>query len=171
MFEGWDSFYLLIGGGSGALIGLLFVVATLNAGLDRDTSLRGASLYMTPIVYHLAAVLVASAIALTPRLPPSAVEILLAIVALGGLAHAVRILLGLRVFRPQGPPHWSDVWLYGAVPAVIYLVLGAISLGIAARAAWAPDALGLAMVALLLIAIRNAWDLVTWLAPGLPPRG
>jgi hypothetical protein len=32
MFSGWDSFFLLIGGAAGAMIGLLFVVASLPPG-------------------------------------------------------------------------------------------------------------------------------------------
>ena len=32
MFEGWDNFYLVTGGAAGALIGLMFVVATLEIG-------------------------------------------------------------------------------------------------------------------------------------------
>ena len=35
--------------------------------------------------------------------------------------------------------------------------------------AWAPYALALVLLAHLLLGIRNEWDLVTWLAPGLPP--
>ena len=34
MPQGWESFYLLIGGAAGALIGLLFVVITLTAELN-----------------------------------------------------------------------------------------------------------------------------------------
>ena len=41
MFEGWDSFYLLVGGGAGALIGTMFVVATLTAGLAPERRAHG----------------------------------------------------------------------------------------------------------------------------------
>jgi len=34
MFQHWDSYYLLLGSAAGALIGLLFVVATLSAGRE-----------------------------------------------------------------------------------------------------------------------------------------
>jgi hypothetical protein len=32
MFQGWDTFFFLIGSSAGALIGLMFVVITLTAG-------------------------------------------------------------------------------------------------------------------------------------------
>jgi hypothetical protein len=44
------------------------------------------------------------------------------------------------------------------------------ALAAAAFVAWrgvahAPDAVGLSLLVILMLAIRNAWDLVTWLAP------
>jgi hypothetical protein len=167
MFEGWDSFYLLVGGASGGLIGLLFVVATLNSGADRDSSLRGASLYMTPIVYHLATVLTLSAFVMIPRLAHIHAAAILALAAAGGLAHAARIVVGIRGL--SSAPHWSDVWYYGVAPGAIYLGLGAAAWALAFHIDWAPAATAAALTALLLVAIRNAWDLVTWLAPAQRP--
>ena len=66
MFEHWDSFFLMIGSAAGALIGLLFIVATLTAGFEREQSQRGARLYLTPTVFHFAVVMVVGAIALAP---------------------------------------------------------------------------------------------------------
>jgi formate/nitrite transporter FocA (FNT family) len=57
MPDGWENYYLLIGSAAGALIGLMFVVVTLTAGRDRDQSERGKHLYTSPIVWHLAVVL------------------------------------------------------------------------------------------------------------------
>ena len=53
MFEHWDSFYLLIGGAAGALIGLVFIVVTLIRNVDAKVSLRNASVFMSPTVFHL----------------------------------------------------------------------------------------------------------------------
>ena len=85
--------------------------------------------------------------------------------ALAGLIYAVWVVLQIRKVRIDGPPHWTDLWCYGAAPAAVYLGLAA-----AALAAWtgwscAPYAIAGALLALLLVSIRNAWDLVTWLAP------
>jgi hypothetical protein len=165
MFEAWDSFYLLVGGASGALIGLLFVVATLNSGLDRDAALRGASLYMTPLVFHFAVVLVVSGLALAPSVPAGCAAIVAGLCALAGFAHALRVIIALSFGKLMIPPHWSDVWTYGATPGIFYVGLGVAAAGLGAKTAWGVDAVALATMALLLIGIRNAWDLVTWLAP------
>jgi hypothetical protein len=66
MFSDWENFYLIVGSGGGALIGVMFVVATLTAGLEENRASRGARIYITPIVFHFAIVLVVSAIAVHP---------------------------------------------------------------------------------------------------------
>ena len=103
MFHGWDSFYLLIGGASGALIGLLFVVETLTAGYEREEALAGASVYVTPILFHFASVLVVSAIALTPGLQAAAAAVLVGFCALAGLAYSVHVSVRLRLGRAPQP--------------------------------------------------------------------
>jgi hypothetical protein len=164
--SGWDNFYFLIGSAAGSLIGLLFVVATLTTGFERSQALRGASLYMTPTAVHFAAVLCMSAVALAPGLPTSATAAIFGLIGLVGLANAMRACVGITTYRPAAePPHWSDFWMYGAVPAAIYLGLCAASLAIGARAEWAPHGLAALLLMLLLVGIRNAWDLVTWIAP------
>ena len=165
MFEGWSDFHLLLGTAAGALIGLLFVVARLNPGVERAKLARGQSTYMTPNVFDLAVVLVVSAVALTPRLPAAMAGATVSLCALGGLAHGVAVCLRLHRLRAQASaPHWSDFWLYGAAAAAIHL--GLIASGALIAAGEAPAAYGLAASALLLmlLAIRNAWDLVTTIA-------
>jgi hypothetical protein len=67
--------------------------------------------------------------------------------------------------RRGAAPLVADVWMYGVVPAAIYLGLCAASVAIGARAEWAPRGLAALLLILLLVGIRNAWDLVTWIAP------
>lgn len=54
MFDGWDNFYIIVGSTSGALVGVMFVVATLSAGLEQRRITRGAQVYITPVVFHFA---------------------------------------------------------------------------------------------------------------------
>src|SRR5271168_2320669 len=63
-------------------------------------------------------------------------------------------------------PHWSDFWLYGAAPTGVHTVLVAAAVAIWAQVAWAAEALAGVLLALLLLGMRNAWDLITWMAPG-----
>jgi hypothetical protein len=167
MFEGWDDFFLLIGGASGGLIGLLFIVITLIRGASRGLQLRAASAYMTPTVAHLTLILVMSAWATAPHLTTTQaawVFILGSLACMGFTGRALYMLWGGQVT----PSHWSDVWGYGVLP-----LLGASMLaGFAGFALVAPDqispqwstrGIAAALAALLMIAVRNAWDLVTWI--------
>ena len=170
MFGAWDNFYILLGSAGGALIGLLFIVVTLTAGLDREQALRGASRYMTPTLTAFSAVLLVSAIASAPLRPglQRAALVVLALVLL------VRALVNVkRMFFPEGgaPTHWTDPWWYAAAPAAAYLALACVA------GAGSPLGVGAVAVALLMLGVRNAWDLITWIAPGgagggaTPPPG
>ncbi len=169
MFEGWDNFYLMIGPASAGLIGLLFVVVTLTAGRERSSAMRGVSLYLTPTALQFAVVMTVSAVAMAPRLGASATAGAVGLSALVGLACAIRACLGIVMPRSGAePPHWSDLWCYGVAPAVVYLGLCASAMALGARAEWAALATGALLLIMLLLGIRNAWDLVTWIAPGRP---
>jgi hypothetical protein len=173
MFEGWDSYFLLLGGAAGALIGLLFVVAGLTSSLDREARLRGASLYLSPVVFHFAVVVVVSAAALEPRLHPSHLAAIVGVCALTGAIHLGFVTAAIGSRKTPAPPHWSDIWCYGLAPLALYLALAGAAAASALRLSWAAYAVAAASLALLLIGIRNAWDLVTWLAPaatGPEPR-
>ena len=166
MFHDWDSYYLLIGSAAAALIGLMFVVATLTAGRDRTSAMRGASLYMTPTVFHFAVVVVVSAAVLAPGLPPAWDGIIVGAVAWIGLVYAVVVTTRMLRGETTEVPHWTDVWCYGAVPAAIYLGLATTAVTIWSAPEFAPYGVAVTLIVLLLMGIRNAWDLVTWLAPG-----
>ncbi len=167
MFHGWDNYYLMIGSAAGALIGLLFVVVTLTGGSsDPDRTMFGASLYMTPTMLHFTIVLSASAVALAPKQPLALVALALGGAVLVGLGNALWAIVGIRrLARSENTPHWTDQWMYGALPASVYLLLGGAVIALAAGASWAVEAIAAGLLAVLLCGVRNAWDLVTWIAP------
>jgi hypothetical protein len=167
MFDGWDNYFVLLGTAAAGLIGLLFVVVTLSAGVERSRALRAGGIYMTPIAVHFGIVLSISACTLVPRLTPQQLAVLIAIFAVLGFSAAMRSCFGIVDFhRGADPPHWSDFWGYGAAPAVAYLLFEGVAFGVWSHAAWATYLLAAVMLVLLLVAIRNAWDLLTWMAPG-----
>ena len=170
MFAGWENFYLMIGGAAGALIGLLFVVATLTGNLGADKAQAGAKIYLTPTVFHFSVVLVTSAITAVPHLGPRASGGLLAFAALLGLIYAANVGRMLQGRALSEAPHWTDFWCYSCAPGVIYLVEIAAAGALAMGRPWAVEVLACALVALLLISIRNAWDLVTTIAPAAAAR-
>jgi hypothetical protein len=164
MFEKWDSFYLLTGGAGGAIIGLLFVVATLMRGDDPDNVLKAADTYLTPIVFHLSMVLGVSAFTAAPRISPAHQGVVLGACALLGLARSYQVIHSLGVSHKVQPSHWSDIWWYGhaALAAYLPLLAGAAAVWLAPNLA--ADLVAASVLAILFVAIRNAWDLVTWIS-------
>lgn len=165
MFQGWDNYFMLVGAASGGLIGLLFVVVTLTANFERERAMRGSAIYLTPTMIQFALALTTSAIVVAPLAGPLAASLIAGGGAVG-LGYAVRTAIGiLGLSKAADPPHWSDLWCYAALPAAAYLGLEAAVAGLFAHAPWAPGALAALLLAALLLAIRNAWDLITWMAP------
>jgi hypothetical protein len=165
MFAEWQDFYLLVGSAAGALIGLLFVVATLNTHASRTQARQASTVYMTPIIFHYAMVLVLGAMAMVPELSQTTVASLVTLAAAVGLVHGAVILILFRKLHYPENPHWSDVWWYVAGPWAVYVGLAGVAALFWNGNEWAAKAQAAALVVLLLIGIRNAWDLVTWLAP------
>jgi hypothetical protein len=165
MFQGWENFYLMLGPAAVGLIGLLFVVVTLTAGIERSRTMRGQALYLTPTALNFGMVMVISAIAMAPRLGPGATAVAIEVAVLAGLAGAVRACIGIRgMTSGEFEIHWSDFWCYGALPILLYLGLSGAALALCWRAAWAAEAIAALLLILLSLNVRNAWDLVTAIA-------
>ena len=165
-FEGWGEFYLLAGSAAAVLIGLIFVVVTLMQDKPRSTMMSGARLYMGPVVLQVSFVLVLSAAALNPRIDATQYAIVAAGVSLWGLYRGLVSTVGIaRLKWNEDPPHWTDKWFYGVFPTILSLGVAEVAWAFWAGEPWAVDGVALAVTANLLLAIRNEWDLVTWLAP------
>ena len=166
MFLGWENYFFMLGSAAAGLVGLLFVVVTLTAGFERTRASRGQALYMTPTMVHFAVVFSICAVAVMPKLPARALAALAAVALALGLVNGVRACLGIANSRADMPaPHWSDFWLYGATPTLLYLAGLALCALVWVGVRWAPEGLAGLLLVLALVGIRNAWDLVTAIAP------
>ncbi len=162
MFEHWGEFYLLAGSAAAVLIGLIFVVISLMQDRSRSAVLSGAKLYMGPIVLGISFVLVLSAAALTPHIDRISFAAITAVVAVWGLARALMSSIGIRRLKEV---HWTDFWFYGVIPTALYLALGGVAFSYWTDCLWANYGLAAVITGLLLSAVRNEWDLITWIAP------
>jgi len=165
MFEDWGEFFLLAGSAAAVLIGLIFVVVTLMQDRPRSTILAGSKLYMGPVVLTVSFVLVLSAAALVPHITARQFALVSAACAAWGLARGLMTIRGIGALCGGDTPHWTDAWYYGVIPSLLYLALGIVASGFWTGQGWARDGLAVAITGLLLLSIRNEWDLVTWLAP------
>lgn len=173
MFRDWSEFFVITGSASGGLIGVMFIVATLAAGFQAsDRSKRGLQVYLTPIVFNFALVMVVSAVTAVPGLPPIASGMALAACAFVGFVHSLRMTV--RIFDGEFSRRADAAvkLFYGYFPALAYLAL-CVAAGMTLFAEErAPYAAGAAVLALLLIGIRNAWDLAIFLVQRRPdPHG
>ncbi|MFL6735533.1 MAG: hypothetical protein ACJ8F4_00565 [Sphingomonas sp.] len=166
MFEGWDDFFLMVGGAAAVLIGLIFVVISLMQDRPRSQVLAGSKLYMGPIVLGVSFVLVLSAAALTPGIGRCAFSGITAVVALWGLGRGLISTAGIGRLKEV---HWTDFWFYGVYPCAIYVALGAVALAFCLNWGWAHYGLAAVITFTLLLAIRNEWDLITWITPRAEP--
>ncbi|MEO8114535.1 MAG: hypothetical protein ABI655_09145, partial [Phenylobacterium sp.] len=127
---------------------------------------------MTPTILHFALVLSISALALAPGLSAPETAALMGLGALVGLGNAVWACIGIRgMAAGEDPPHWSDFWLYGVAPTAVYLGLAGAAVALGCQAHWAVHATAALSLALLFVGVRNAWDLITWMAPRAPDTG
>jgi hypothetical protein len=160
-FAEWDSFYLIVGGAAGALIGLQFVVLTLIAERGYAASAEAGRAFSTPTVLHFSVVLFMAAFI---RVPWPSMTLPSIIGAIVGAAGVIYILKTVRQIRNQNvyKPVFEDWMFHVIIPLAAYLTL----LILAFIAAWHVR-LSLfigaaATLALLFTGIHNAWDTVTW---------
>jgi hypothetical protein len=164
----WLSFYVMIGSSAAALTGLMFVVITLVTRSEMPARRDGLATFSTPTVFHFSAALLVSAIlcAPWPSLGPPAA--LLALAGLCGALYVLRIAALTRRLTLYVPDAEDWAW-YTVVPLVAFSA----TLGGAVALAWAPAqalyAIAASALLLIFIGIRNAWDVVTFLATQSPP--
>ncbi|MGZ5985818.1 MAG: hypothetical protein ACXWK7_12840 [Caulobacteraceae bacterium] len=173
MFEGWHDFYLVLGPASAGLIGLLFVVVTLTTNLEREKAMRGVSVFMTPIVFHLGVLVLLSGLALFPKVADDLIGAVAFAGGLVGLAYAVYVcwaFLSKTVESYEG-----DLLRYGLGVGALYVGLVAAGALILFGVAMGPYVLAVDQLALFLLMVNNAWDLVVFITPRkddpTPPSG
>lgn len=167
MFEQWSDFYLVVGGAAAVLLGLIFVVVTLMHDRPRSAVLRGSKLYMGPIVLHMCFVLVLSAAALAPGITSRVFAMVAGVAAIWGAARGVYSIAGVMRLRKIGGDevHWTDTLYYGVLPLMLYGALAVVALAFWKGVDRAPYGVAAVIVGLLLLSVRDEYDLVTWLAP------
>jgi hypothetical protein len=154
-FEHWHDFYLLQGGAAATLVALLFVAASVGTGYLTTERVGEARVFMNPVAVHFTAVFVTSELALA-QLPRIGLFVL--IVGAGGVSGIVYSIYAVaRVMKLT--TDIVDRLAYGWVPALAYAAVVAAVYLIWAGNAAGPEVLAGALLLLLVVNIRNAWDL------------
>jgi len=156
----WESFYVIVGSSSAALIGLQFVVMTLIADMQWAATAESIRAFGTPTIVHFGSALVVSAILSAPWPSLFPASIALAACGLAGLAYSAT---AIRRARKQTAyvPVWEDWFFYGIMPCALYVVLALTAVFLRTATQIDMFVVGGVTLGLLLLGIRNAWDTVT----------
>jgi hypothetical protein len=153
----WRDFYVTIGTASGAIVGASFIVATLASEMkERTVGLRG---FITPTAVYLGSVLIGSAILTAPTLTPLALAILLGAGGTGGAIYG--IVVATRVWTMN--LDLADRACYVVLPIAAYVAIAAAALLESWAVSWTFDTLAVSLVTILIIGMRNAWDMATFM--------
>lgn len=165
LLGGWQSFYMLIGTAAATLMGLMFVSFTLVVGFERNQSQldAGVSAFNTPTVMHFVAVLLVALILNAPWQRLSSLSVCLSLVVLATMIYIGSVIRRLGRVPGYATPLRDWLW-YGAFPLSAYIALFAGALVLLGNPGTALSIISGGLVALLLIGVRNTWDLVTFLA-------
>jgi hypothetical protein len=160
----WSNFYVMTGSSAAALTGLMFVVITLVAGLERaQPSHEGMATFSSPTVLHFGAALLVSAILCAPWHSLLGVAMVVGFAGLYGVLYLLRVTIRARRLTLYTPDLEDWIW-YTIAPFVAYGTILASAIALPAFPVAAPFALAGSVLLLIFIGIRNAWDIVTYLA-------
>jgi hypothetical protein len=159
----WGSFYVIVGSSAGALTGLTFVVITLVGETPRRAVEQGIRAFTTPTTLQFGTVLLVCALLSAPWPALAPLAVLLGLCGLVGIGYS-SIAVGRQRRLENYTPELEDWLWYAAGPLVGYVALLAAAVLLLSNPAAALFAIAGAALLLLFIGIRNAWDIVTYIA-------
>jgi hypothetical protein len=161
MLEGWHEFYALLGTAAAALVALLFVAASIGTGYLSAERSSPTRTFTSPIVFHYTYVLFLSLVALAPTNTDTSLAAIVGLSSAGALVYSSFIFV--RVLRSH-TTDLDDRLGYGAGPLAAYAAALAAAVFIIGRSTDGPPLLAGALTLLLVVNIRNAWDLTVFFA-------
>ena len=172
----WQTFYILIGTAAATLMGLMFVVVTLLAGVRVRVPLSGEvfATFNTPNVVHFGLALLVALVLCTPWPAFWMAGALLGLCGLGGATYGVIVVR--RVRRQSDYRPVLEDWLFHTVlPLVSYSTLVIAGILLPGQPTQALFIIAVSTVLLLFVGIHNAWDIAVWMTtrtsrPQPPPQ-
>lgn len=165
--QGWHDFFLLIGGASATLMGLVFVSATVAASIPNDKlgPLETRQLWATPVLAAFLRVLVFSAIGLFPEHSMLTFGAIVGTLSTLDCVRWVQVIVTLRRHQAKvGDLELSDWWWQSIAPALASVAMAAFSARLAGGHPHAMFGLASAAILHLSIGIHNAWDSAEYLS-------
>jgi hypothetical protein len=155
--ERWHDFYVLVGTAGATLLALLFVAISIGVGFLTDGRAAATRVFYSPVVIHFTAVFFVCALGLVPEHGTRFFAALIGACALiGGGVSAFTIV---QLLRHRWTRYVQDHLAYGILPALAYAGLLIAAVMIVNGNEDALRVLAGALLLLLIVNVRNAWDL------------
>lgn len=163
VFNGWESFYVIIGSSAAALTGLQFVVITLGAEARTVRTADSVNAWGTPTIVHFCAVLLVSAILNVPWRAVSNAALSLGLCAVAGIVYMLIVIR--RAVRQTGYAPVLEDWVWHCgLPSVAYVTMLGAALFLGRDLPISLLVIGGTALGLLFVGIHNAWDAVIYIA-------
>ena len=167
LFHTWHDFYVLVGTASATLVGLMFVAASIGGSVFNETHRIALQSFISPTVVNFAAVLFICIGVMIPSQTWLSLGLLLAGGGVAGLVYAGRVWFQMFV-RRRFQVDAIDRMFYATVPLLGYLLVLAAGILLLLGKGWSAEVTAAALVVLMFAAIRNAWDMTTWIMMRTP---
>jgi len=161
--EKWHDFFILVGTAAGTLVGLIFVAASIGAGLFTGKLKDVMGAFITPTIIHFSSVLFVCIVAMVPSLSSVSLAAFTGVIALIGIGYSCSTLLRISNRYSSATSFMDRLW-YALTPAGGYLILAIATLEPLIRSSARPSWIAIAVSILLLAGIRNAWAITAWIA-------
>ncbi len=136
---------------------MLFVAISLGAGILGEGRAAATRAFFSPVVIHFSAVFFLSAVALVPGHRTIFFAVVIGACALSGLG--VSLFATVQLMRHNWTHYKQDHLAYGLLPTISYFALLVAADLIWTENEFAVDVVAGALLLLLLVNVRNAWDL------------
>jgi hypothetical protein len=172
LLTGWDNFYVILGSSAGGLTGLTFVVIALINETMRGVRPTGVRAFVTPTMVHFGGVLAFAAFLSMPHQRLATLSAGFAIAGLAGVIYGGFIAANMRRQGTAYVPVLED-WVWNVIlPTLVYGSLTVMAVLIWSRPTQTMYVVATLSLVMLLIGIRNAWDIAVWMTmqgPREPP--
>lgn len=158
----WHDLYMLLGTASATLIGLLFVAATVGSRYFTKETHAALRVFVSPSVVHFACVFVGCLVALMPTPSWELAGTLVGGTGLYGLVYALSVWRSIVRHGYHTRLDVEDSVYYVAAPILLSGIFTAVGVLVMLRLGVAAELLAGLSAALLLVGIRNAWDMTVW---------
>lgn len=157
----WREFYAFTGAAAATLMGLMFVVVSVaQHAFETDEGRRAIGYFFAPIVVFFATEIAVTMLFLVPAITPHWLGVSLGAIGVAGMAYMLSS--GVHGRWRGGNLDLDDWTWYFALPVACFAVVTAGGAGVWFESAYGIYGIAVVMGALLLIGVRNAWDLVVF---------